>query len=188
MQNKTYYSVAYITYISLALTHQANVLVHLSHGNNVWDTVCWAPDHLFHVCHNFYVVFGLVQDCDISTEQWRYHSLALSHGCILCNAYWISWCSIWHICFEYVSPISLLVMWSRGRFKNTYELLNLRVLKFLPTDKIYIFQCMVKIFCVDFQRYPLKFHTNLLPMHWKIWFLYDIEISRALRFKSSYAS
>ena len=28
---------------------------------------------------------------------------------------------------------------------------------------------------------------NILPIHWKIWFLYDIEILRVLRFKSSYA-
>ena len=27
---------------------------------------------------------------------------------------------------------------------------------------------------------------NILPLHWKIWFLYNIEILRALRFKSSY--
>ena len=50
----------------------------------------------------------------------------------------------------------------RGRFKNTYELLTLRALKFSPVNKIHIFQCMGKIFCVEFQRYPLKFHTKYL--------------------------
>ena len=49
-----------------------------------------------------------------------------------------------------------------GRLKNTYELLNLRALKFSPVNKIHIFQRMVKIFCVVFQRYPLKFHTKYL--------------------------
>ena len=49
-----------------------------------------------------------------------------------------------------------------GHFKNTYELLNLRALKFSPVNKIHIFQCMGKIFCVEFQRYPLKFHTKYL--------------------------
>ena len=49
-----------------------------------------------------------------------------------------------------------------GRFKNTYELLNLRALKFSYVNKIHIFQCMGKIFCVEFQRYPLKFHTKYL--------------------------
>ena len=49
-----------------------------------------------------------------------------------------------------------------GRFKKTYELLNLRALKISPVNKIHIFQCMGKIFCVEFQRYPLKFHTKYL--------------------------
>ena len=49
-----------------------------------------------------------------------------------------------------------------GRFKNTYELLNLRALKFSPVNKSHIFQCLGKIFCVEFQRYPLKFHTKYL--------------------------
>ena len=52
--------------------------------------------------------------------------------------------------------------WPGGRFKNTYELLNLRALKFSPVNKIHIFQCIGKIFCVEFQRYPLKFHPKYL--------------------------
>ena len=31
-----------------------------------------------------------------------------------------------------------------------------------------------------------NFTQNILPIRWKIWFLYNIEILRALRFKSSY--
>ena len=50
-----------------------------------------------------------------------------------------------------------------GRFKNTYELLNLRALKFSPVNKIHMFQCTGKIFCVEFQRYPLKLHTKYFP-------------------------
>ena len=49
-----------------------------------------------------------------------------------------------------------------GRFKNTYELLKLRALKFSLVNKIHIFPCMGKIFCVEFQRIPLKFHTKYL--------------------------
>ena len=49
-----------------------------------------------------------------------------------------------------------------GRFINTYELLNLRALKFSPVNQIHIFQCMGMIFCVEFQRYHLKFHTKYL--------------------------
>ena len=69
----------------------------------------------------------------------------------------------------FIKGISILVSWSvyqdmapGGRCKNTYELLNLRALKFLPVNKIHIFQCMGKIFCVEFQRYPLKFRTKYL--------------------------
>ena len=72
-----------------------------------------------------------------------------------------------------------------GRFKNTYELLNLRALKFSYVNKIHIFQCMGKIFCVEFQRYPLKFHTKYLTHTLKDMILYNMEILRALRFKSS---
>ena len=38
---------------------------------------------------------------------------------------------------------------SGGRFKNAYELLNLRALKFCI--KNHIFQCMGRIFCLEFQ-------------------------------------
>ena len=72
-----------------------------------------------------------------------------------------------------------------GGFKNTYKLLNLQALKFSPANKIHIFQCMVKIFCVEFQRVPLKFHTKYLTHTLKDAILYDVEILRALRSKSS---
>ena len=47
-------------------------------------------------------------------------------------------------------------------FKKAYELFNVRALKFSPVYKIHIFQCMGKIFCVEFQRGLLKFHTKYL--------------------------
>ena len=50
----------------------------------------------------------------------------------------------------------------QGPFKKTYELLNLRALKISPVNNSHIFQCMGKIFCVEFQRVPLKFHTKYL--------------------------
>ena len=39
----------------------------------------------------------------------------------------------------------------------------------------------------NFKGYLWNSTQNILPIHWKIRFLYDIEILRALRFKSSYA-
>ena len=61
-----------------------------------------------------------------------------------------------------VASIGLILAWFRGRFKNAYELLNLRALKISMLYKNRIFQCMSKIFCVEFQRVPLKFHTKYL--------------------------
>ena len=45
---------------------------------------------------------------------------------------------------------------------DTYELLNLAALKISIWYKNPIFQWMGKILCVEFQRYPLKFHTKYL--------------------------
>ena len=51
---------------------------------------------------------------------------------------------------------------SVAHFKNAYELSNLRALNFSPANRIHICQCMGKIFCVEFQMVPLKFHTKYL--------------------------
>ena len=51
---------------------------------------------------------------------------------------------------------------SGGHFKKAYQLLNLRALKFSRVNKMPVFQCISKIFCVEFQREPLKFHTKYL--------------------------
>ena len=48
----------------------------------------------------------------------------------------------------------------RGTVSKT--LTNLWALKFLLLNKVHIFQCMVKIFYMDFQRVPLKVHTKYL--------------------------
>ena len=67
-----------------------------------------------------------------------------------------------------------------GRFKNAYELLNLRTLKISMLYKSHIFQCMGKIFCVEFQRVPLKFHTKYLTHTLK-----DVDFIHIWKFKSS---
>ena len=73
------------------------------------------------------------------------------------------------------------ILWvPRGRFKNTYELLNQRALKFSYVNKIHIFRCVGKIFCVEFQRYPLKFHTKYLTHTLK-----DMIFMQFWNFKSS---
>ena len=52
--------------------------------------------------------------------------------------------------------------WPLGHFKKIYELLNLRDLIVAQLYENRIFQWMGKIFCVEFQRYPLKYHTKYL--------------------------
>ena len=67
-----------------------------------------------------------------------------------------------------------------GRFNNAYELLTLRALKISMFHKRFIFQCMGKIFCAEFQRYPLKFHTKYLTHTLK-----DMNFIQHWNFKSS---
>ena len=87
----------------------------------------------------------------------------------------------WH----HAALIHVCVIW--GRFKNTYELLNLRALKYSSVNKIHIFQCMGEIFCVEFQRYPLKFHTKYQTHTLKDIIFIQYWNFKALRFMSSYA-
>ena len=49
-----------------------------------------------------------------------------------------------------------------GRFRNAYELINLGAFKYSLLNKLRIFQCTCEIFCVEFQRVPLKFNTKYL--------------------------
>ena len=74
---------------------------------------------------------------------------------------------------------------TKGRFKNTYELLNLRALKISMLGKNHIFQCVGKIFCVEYQRVPLKFRTKIsYPCIERCRFYSQVDL-KALRFKSS---
>ena len=95
---------------------------------------------------------------------------------------WFRWkntvsCDIFSIMARstYVCPLPIpcgaeIYQWIRlsdrsgGRVSKThiYELLNLRALKISMLCKNHIFQRMDKIFCVEFQRIPLKFHTKYL--------------------------
>ena len=68
--------------------------------------------------------------------------------------------------------------WSGGRFKDAYQLLNLRAPKFSPVNKIQIFQCMDKVEIPHKISYPYTERCNFKQ-------LWNFKISRALRFKSS---
>ena len=45
---------------------------------------------------------------------------------------------------------------------------------------------MGKIYCVEFQRYIWNSIQNIIPIYWKICFIHNVKMLRALRFKSSY--
>ena len=53
-----------------------------------------------------------------------------------------------------------IVVDAQGAVKNAYERLNLKSLEISTLYKNHIFQCMGKIFCVEFPSYPWKFHTK----------------------------
>ena len=82
-----------------------------------------------------------------------------------------------------ISNTSVSIVLPGGRLKNAYELLNLRALKIPMLYKNRIFQCMSKIFFVEFQRVPLKFHTKYLTHTLK-----DVNFIHRWKFKSFYCS
>ena len=66
-------------------------------------------------------------------------------------------------------------------FRLSLNVLNPRALKLSYLDEIYFFKCKGKICCVEFQGVPPQ---NILPIQWKIWFIYIVEKLGALRFTS----
>ena len=87
----------------------------------------------------------------------------------------------------YRSSYAIDQLGSGGRFKNTFELFNLRALKFSLVIKSTSFNVWARYFVWHFKGTLWNSTQNILSIHWKIWFLYNNEILRALRFKSSYA-
>ena len=59
-----------------------------------------------------------------------------------------------------------------GRFKNTYELLNLRALKISMLYKNISFNVWVRYFVWNFKGYLWNSIQNILPIHWKMWILF----------------
>ena len=117
----------------------------------------WPIDQ-FNKSHNAPAIYPTIhhseQKCAHFCSEWRF----VGYGT---GASWDLW--DWSNAPIWSHPMTFVLHSSAGgRFKKTYELLNLRALKISPVNKIHIFQCMSKIFCVEFQRYPLKFHTKYL--------------------------
>ena len=113
---------------------------------------------------------------------------------------WLEFMSRW--CFNMCKPLAgaqfMHILWTHnstflwvlimismmirggGHFKNTYEVENPRAFKISMLYENRIFQCMGKIFCVAFQRFPLKFHPKYL-----IHPLKDVHFIHRWKFKSS---
>ena len=137
---------------------------------------------------HLYTINGNIYITTIYTNEWFSGIQASWHSRIHHNLMWLVTS---YIANHLVLKLGELgqyhdCRWSGGRFKNAYELLNLRALRISMLYKSHIFQCMGKIFCVEFQRVPLKFHTKYLTHTLKDKSLWNIEILRALRVKSSY--
>ena len=92
------------------------------------------------------------------------------------------------------NPSSAGYTWLRGHLailgtfrKQLWALKSKSSYIFSPLQKIHIFQCMSEILLWNFKGTLRNSTQNMLPIHWRIWFLHNIEILRALWFKSSYA-
>ena len=68
----------------------------------------------------------------------------------------------YHINLPRIDDTATTKMCEAFQNQNVYELVNLGALKSSLLNKLHIFQCMSKIFCVEYQRVPLKFHTKYL--------------------------
>ena len=116
------------------------------------------------------------QENNMLSAKWQ--PFCLSHNVF------IHWSLVMHM--QHVS-VKYIISVSGGRFKNTHELLNLRALKFSPVNKNTSFNVWVRYFVWNFKGTLWNSTQNTLPIHWKMQFLYNIAILRALRFKSSLA-
>ena len=143
--------------------------------NQCWNIVNWALRSKLQWNFNRNCIFSFTKmRLKVSSAKWRPFCLGLNVLTIASLASIL--CTSWHLLLSMLC----LYMWPGVRFENTYELLNQRALKFSYVNKIHIFQCMGKIFCVEFQRYPLKFHTKYLTHTLK-----DMLFMQFWNFKSS---
>ena len=101
---------------------------------------------------------------------WKYHRKNIGH-CVQTPLILHRMSSI---CLGEVSCSKVQRKRPGDRFGNVCRLLNLRALKLLLLNRIHIFQCTGKIFCVEFPS--LQFHQTILHIHWKIYFSYKIYI------------
>ena len=144
-----------------------------------------APSHYLNQCWLFiskvlwHSSEGMIKECLMISISKR--KLTISFLKISSRSPRYQWVNLSRTNAIYIQDLNMTITVSAGgRFKNAYELLNLRALKFSPVNKICIFQCMGLIFCVEFQRHTLKFHTKYLTHTLK-----DMTFIQHWNFKSS---
>ena len=92
---------------------------------------------------------------------------------VLPSVQYSDWCKYEYLYFQGINDVWILNL-------ESYELINQGACKFSLINKLHIFQCMDKKFCVEFQREPLKFHTKYLARTLK-----EIILIQYWKFKSS---
>ena len=130
----------------------------------VKDDMGSQPSYLYNVKPYFILksIFKNILLVPILQDDFSLHML---YNVICAEMYkqnWIAKQKLWVQLGILTRNTIFILLDSGGRFKNAYELLTLRALKISMFHKRFTFQCMGKIFCVEFQRYPLKFHTKYL--------------------------
>ena len=172
--------------------HKTNYCVKWSYSTNACFLLCWLGGHfkntfellthwgrVTHICIDKLAIIG--SDNGLSPDR-RQPIIWINAGILLIGPLGTNFSEIL-IEIQTFSLKKIRLKMSSTKccsFRLGLNVLNLRALKFSSMNKIYIFQCMGKIFLWNSAQ-------NIFPIHWKIWFLYNTEILKALRFKSSYA-
>ena len=120
-------------------------------------TNSWVVSDLKH--YDTYVTSPLWSSCFVS-DKLKHVSIKIPLNVIL-NVGWLSWLSLYDLGGGGGGGLCI---------SKTH----------MDCIKNHIFQCMGKIFCVEFQRYPLKFHTKYL-----VHTLKDVYFMHRWKFKSS---
>ena len=124
-----------------------------------WDILCGISKGTFEIPHK--ICYPYIQRCKFYTTS-KCEELLRACKCFWNPPSFLQYTSKWaHSC--------RWDMWGqrRGHLKNAhklmnYDLINLTLLNFFFSINNTSFSGMGKLFCVEFQRVPLKFHTKYL--------------------------
>ena len=125
----------------------------------------------------------------INSLTWEISSQSITHVYNKLHAY------VWNYCAAEIAGVNynrhfilisaIILQNNRMAHYSDYEL------RYVPSQiqcfiKDLSFNVWVRYFVWNFKGTLWNSTQNISPIHWKIWLLYNIEILRALRFKSSF--